>query len=118
AASEWLARSGELGVGPAVLRAIEATRQRVRTNTNLGIALLIAPLAAVPREQSLLEGIGDVLSGLTLADSLVVFEAIRLAAPGGLGEAPEQSVHQLPTLPLREVMRLAADRDRIARQYA
>lgn len=117
AASEWLARAGELGVGPAVLQAVEATRQRVQTNTNLGIALLIAPLAAVPFERSLFEGIGDVLNSLTLADSLAVFEAIRRVSPGGLGEAPEQDVHHPPTLPLREVMQLAADRDRIARQY-
>jgi len=36
-------------VGLTVLQAIEATRQVVRTNTNLGIVLLLAPLAAALR---------------------------------------------------------------------
>ena len=58
------------------------------------------------------------LDQTTVADAADVYEAIRLAAPGGLGEAKEQDVHEQPTLPLREVMALAADRDLIARQYA
>src|SRR5688500_18315939 len=41
------------GVGRAVLDTIAATRQHVATNTNLGMALLIAPLAAVPRSARL-----------------------------------------------------------------
>src|SRR6185436_1568049 len=40
------------GVGSAVFAAIESTRKLVNTNTNLGMALLIAPLAAVPRDQA------------------------------------------------------------------
>ena len=36
------------GVGAVVLAAIQATRRVVSTNTNLGIVLLLAPLAAVP----------------------------------------------------------------------
>src|SRR5262249_10321978 len=59
-----------------------------------------------------------VLHGLTVEDSRHVFAAIRLANPGGLGQAPEQDVRNEPTLPLRAVMALAADRDLIARQYA
>ena len=44
--------------------------------------------------------------------------AIRRAAPGGLGQAPAQDVADEPTLPLLDVMRLAAHRDGIAREYA
>ena len=44
--------------------------------------------------------------------------AIRLANPGGLGDAPEQDVHSEPTVTLLEAMQLAADRDMVARQYA
>src|SRR5207249_11040058 len=40
-----------IGVGRAVLEAVNATRACVATNTNLGMALLIAPLAAVPRSE-------------------------------------------------------------------
>jgi triphosphoribosyl-dephospho-CoA synthase len=113
-----LERTPELGVGPAILEAIRATRRFVTTNTNLGIVLLLAPLAATPREQPIRDGIDPVLSGLTVADSRAAFEAIRLANPGGLGEAPEQDVRGKPTLPLQQAMALAADRDLIARQYA
>src|SRR5690606_18410915 len=45
-------------------------------------------------------------------------EAIRLAQPGGLGEVSEEDIAQAPTVPLVEAMRLAAERDRVARQYA
>jgi triphosphoribosyl-dephospho-CoA synthase len=118
AAARGLGRARELGVGASVEAAIEATRRVVVTNTNLGISLLIAPLAAVPREQSLRAGIGAVLDRLTVEDAAAVYRAIRLAGPGGLGEASEQDVSVEPTLTLRMVMQLAADRDRVARQYA
>jgi triphosphoribosyl-dephospho-CoA synthase len=51
-------------------------------------------------------------------DAREVFQAIRLANPGGLGDAPEQDVRQEPTVTLLEAMKLAADRDMVARQYA
>ena len=37
-------RHGRARVGPLVLAAVRETRRRVGTNTNLGIALLLAPL--------------------------------------------------------------------------
>ena len=58
------------------------------------------------------------LDGLTVEDAERVYEAIRLANPGGLGDAPEQDVRDEPTVTLLEAMKLAADRDLIARQYA
>jgi triphosphoribosyl-dephospho-CoA synthase len=47
-----------------------------------------------------------------------VYAAIRRAAPGGLGRVADQDVADEPTLSLVNVMRLAADRDAIAREYA
>jgi triphosphoribosyl-dephospho-CoA synthetase len=193
-ASPWLARAGELGVGEAIYRAAVATHEATGTNANLGILLLIAPLAAVPAgvalEQgcakngghslsltedpptpterpsggegwgegactvpphpgplpndqttaesasrqwgrgrdptpaafrahtSLRAGLPDALAGLRVADAVSVVRAIQLMNPGGLGSAAEQDVASLPTLPLVELMALAQDRDRIARQYA
>jgi triphosphoribosyl-dephospho-CoA synthase len=107
-----------VGVGIAVYRAIETTRRLVSTNTNLGIVLLLAPLAAVPPGVNLVTGVETVLGGLTVEDAVWVYRAIRLANPGGLGEVAEQDVMGEPTAGLRDVMRLAADRDMIARQYA
>jgi triphosphoribosyl-dephospho-CoA synthase len=57
------------------------------------------------------------LEYLTVEDSRYIYEAIRLASPGGMGEVPEQDVRSTPTLPLRELMAMAADRDLIAKQY-
>jgi len=105
-------------VGETVLAAIRATRAVVRTNTNLGIVLLLAPLAKVPPGTDLRAGARAVLAGTTIEDAANVFEAIRLAAPGGLGTAREQDVRDAPTLPLLDVMALAAERDMVARQYA
>ncbi len=105
-------------VGERILHAIRETRKVVTTNTNLGIVLLLAPLAAVPREIPLRPGVEAVLRNLDVADARAVFEAIRLAIPGGIGRAESQDVHDEPTLPLRAIMALAQDRDLIARQYA
>jgi triphosphoribosyl-dephospho-CoA synthase len=113
-----LAAAPQRQVGAIVLDATRATRRLVRTNTNLGILLLLAPLARVPPEDVLHSGVRRVLADLTRADARDVYTAIRLAAPGGLGDAPEQDVHSEPTVSLLEAMRLAADRDLVARQYA
>jgi len=114
-------RAGERPVGPTVLAAIEDTARWVRSNTNLGIVLLFAPLA-----RAAITGTGDslrgavevVLDATTVADARDVYAAIRIAQPGGLGRATAQDVAEEPTAALREVMALAAGRDGIAREYA
>ncbi len=106
------------GLGAAIREAVRATRTLVGHNTNLGMILLLAPLVAVPEGVALRDGVAGVLARTTVADARAVYEAIRLATPGGLGRAPEQDLADEPTGTLVEVMRLAADRDRIARQYA
>ncbi|MCA9008221.1 MAG: triphosphoribosyl-dephospho-CoA synthase, partial [Planctomycetaceae bacterium] len=85
---------------------------------NLGIILLLAPLATVRRDYSLEAGISEVLQSTTVEDSRLVYDAIRLAQPAGLGAAGEQDVGHEPTLNLIECMTLAAERDMIAAQYA
>lgn len=113
-----MAMAIERPLGRTILECVEATRQVIGHNTNLGIILLIAPLAAVPASKSLAEGIGDVLQNTTIDDSIAVYEAIRRAQPAGLGEVKDQDLHQTPTQNLVECMRFAADRDLIAAQYA
>jgi len=109
-------------VGHTILLTVEETHAIVGQNTNLGMLLLLAPLIAVPRVISLKNpektGIDAVLGSLSKRDAQHVYQAIRLANPGGLGEAPEQDVRQEPTVTLLEAMKLAADRDLVARQYA
>jgi triphosphoribosyl-dephospho-CoA synthase len=105
-------------VGQTVLEGVRATRRVVSVNTNLGILLLLAPLATVPLGQDLRAGLNRVLEALDVEDARAVYEAIRLAAPAGLGRVPEEDIAGEPSLGLRQVMALAADRDVIARQYA
>jgi triphosphoribosyl-dephospho-CoA synthase len=113
-----LDRAPAIGVGTAVREAVEATRRVVATNTNLGIVLLLAPLAAVPDDRTLPDGIAAVLTKTTIDDAREVYHAIRQARPGGLGSVEEQDVVGEPRVTLLEAMRLAADRDLVARQYA
>jgi triphosphoribosyl-dephospho-CoA synthase len=112
-------RAAEVGVGQTVLDAVRVTRAAVGTNTNLGTLLLLAPLAAVPFDQPLANGIGDVLTELTAVDTKHVYEAIRISCAGGLGRVPHADVDSDPPqgLGLVEAMRLAAERDSVARQY-
>jgi triphosphoribosyl-dephospho-CoA synthase len=106
-------------LGQTVLAAVSATRQVTSTNTNLGTILLLAPLAAVPRQRKLAEGVGEVLARLTPDDARDVYAAIRLAAPGGLGRVDQADVTAIEApSDLIAAMRLAADRDMVARQYA
>lgn len=110
-------QAASAGIGAAVLQAIHATRQLVHTNTNLGTVLLLAPLAAVPRDEPLREGVSALLRGLTANDSANVYEAIRVAAPGGLGKVSEMDVAEQPPDCLLAAMQAAAARDLVARQY-
>jgi triphosphoribosyl-dephospho-CoA synthase len=118
AIADPLDRAVSAGVGATVLEAVRATRGFVNTNTNLGIVLLLAPLAAVPEGVGLAEGVESVLARTTVADACVVYRAIRLAQPGGMGEVPDQDLTAEPTMPLRAVMALASSRDTIALQYS
>jgi len=108
-------------LGEKIYYAVKATREAVGCNTNLGILLLCAPLVQAAyqlQDGTLRQALGRVLESTTIDDADWVFRAITLAAPGGLGNASEQDVHQKAGVNLLEAMRLAASRDRIALQYS
>ena len=120
AAAPHIAERGQR-VGARILRAVTATRARVGQNTNLGIVLLAAPLAMAaqtPGHDDLRGALRAVLAGLDRADAANCFQAIALANPGGLGDAPKQDVRGPALVTLLEAMSLAAGRDRVAYQYA
>ncbi|HEX4606709.1 MAG TPA: triphosphoribosyl-dephospho-CoA synthase [Urbifossiella sp.] len=118
AVGDVFGKTAAMEVGQRVWEAAHLTRRLVGKNTNLGIVLLLAPLSLVGRGRPAREQIAGVLTELTVGDTRKVYAAIRLANPGGLGDAPEQDARAEPTVTLLEAMRLAADRDLIARQYA
>jgi triphosphoribosyl-dephospho-CoA synthase len=113
-----LGRAGERGVGETVLAAVRASRDAAGANTNLGIALLLAPLGrAALGGEPLRERLGEVLDALTVDDARDAYAAIRLAEAGGLEEPVEHDVREEPRVTLREAMASAAHRDTIAAEY-
>jgi triphosphoribosyl-dephospho-CoA synthase len=114
-----LGAAAERGVGDTVRAAVEATQRVAGSNTNLGIALLLAPLArAALRAGPLRERTEEVLGALTLDDARAAYAAIRAAGPGGLDEPVEHDVRAAPAVGLREAMAAAAERDSVAAEYA
>jgi len=110
-----LGRAGERRVGELILDGVRASARVASANTNLGIVLLLTPLAraaatGVPVER--------VLAGLDVEDATAAFTAIAEARPGGLGDAAEHDVREPARVGLREAMAAAADRDSVASEYA
>jgi triphosphoribosyl-dephospho-CoA synthase len=114
-----LAAAGERPLGATILAAVTATTRWTSSNTNLGIILLLAPLAraALRSGAPLRDSVRDVLAATTVADAAEVYAAIRRARPGGLGSSDSEDVAAAPTVPLRDAMALAAGRDSVAREY-
>ena len=111
-----LDRHESLPVGELILECIRATRQLVRTNTNLGLVLLLAPLCKADGQLDR-HSVGCVLEQLNADDAASVYQAIRIANPGGMGRAEQHDINETPPGDLMEAMRLAADHDSIANQY-
>jgi triphosphoribosyl-dephospho-CoA synthase len=107
-------------VGERIRGAVAATFAAVGSNTNLGIILLCAPLAAAAEHEifDLRTSLVEVLRGLDRKDAELTYRAIVLAGPAGLGRSGSHDVLGPATGSLLEAMTEAADRDRIARQYA
>jgi triphosphoribosyl-dephospho-CoA synthase len=121
-----LGAAGDVALGRTINRCVQATREWTRSNTNLGIVLLFAPLARAACRiatrpsidpEDLRSAVAEVVANTTVEDARETYAAIRLASPGGLGTSDDQDVADEPTVPLREAMQLAADRDDIAREY-
>jgi triphosphoribosyl-dephospho-CoA synthase len=114
--------AGHAEVGDTILRAVADTRRLVATNTNLGIVLLLAPLAKAAATGDATAGlrgaVARVLDALTVADAQKTYEAIRLAAPAGMGRVERHDVSNgAVEATLREAMAVAQDRDAVAREY-
>jgi triphosphoribosyl-dephospho-CoA synthase len=113
-----LARAGERGVGATVLAVVEASRRVAPANTNLGIALLLAPLAKAALGAGPLRAcLAETLRALDVADARAAYAAIRLAGAGGLQQRVEHDVRSEPAIGLREAMAGAAQRDSVASEY-
>src|SRR5215217_7888168 len=113
-----LARARDRGVGETVLAVAEASRRVAPANTNLGLALLLAPLAKAALDGGALRArLGATLRALDVADARAAYAAVRLSGAGGLHERVEHDVRSEPTVGLREAMASAAERDAVASEY-
>jgi triphosphoribosyl-dephospho-CoA synthase len=137
-----LAGAGARPLGTTVRLAIDATGRWTRSNSNLGLVLLLAPLTRAAmlagkgvgtrfREKQsktspdpfsdlrdLRGAVRTVLEDTTVDDAREVYAAIRRAAPAGLGRVEQQDVADEPSVTLLEAMRLGAGHDDIAHEYA
>jgi triphosphoribosyl-dephospho-CoA synthase len=119
AAAPSLAAEGAR-IGTRILGAVEATSAAIGANTNLGIILLCAPLAAATETENsdLRAALSEVLRDLDVEDAALAFRAIVNAAPAGLGHSTRHDVFEPAKVGLLQAMTEAAGRDRVARQYA
>ncbi len=110
----------------SILSAVQLNQSVIGSNANLGILLLLGPLTEVAHEfdrRVSQKNIAHTLSLLTEQDASNVFQAIRLATPGGLGKVDKMDVTEHNSessgdeLNLVEAMRLGRERDSIALQY-
>jgi len=112
-----------LSLGQRVLESVKITREYVGFNTNLGMLLLFAPIICAG-ERLLVKSIAamqhqlhNTLLSIDKSDSKLIFQAIREAQPGGLGQSAKYDVLLNPDCGILEAMTVASDRDSIARQY-
>ena len=111
--------------GQIALKSTVAMMKAVGTNTSLGTILLIAPLVAAAN--SLMEdasgiwnlplALKSILVGMTPDDATDIYQAIRIAKPGGLGNSESMDVREAAPLNIREAMRIASSWDDVALQY-
>ncbi len=111
-----------LSIGQRVLEAVEATKQRVQCNTNLGLILLLTPIIFAMQHKNtgktLQVRVSAAIDSIDRDETAKFFSAIVLASPGGLGQSDKFDVHLRPEATIKEAMRAATDWDRIAFQYA
>lgn len=119
-----LSRANDVGLGRAILAAVQATKIAVGRNTNLGIILLLAPLCAAAARLGASRDVEKIrieaqkaVQISTLDDSSRIFDAISHAKPGGLGKVEQGDVTSKVVMPIHEAMALAAERDLIAREW-
>ncbi|MCD6420437.1 MAG: triphosphoribosyl-dephospho-CoA synthase [Synergistetes bacterium] len=111
-----------LGVGELIYRSLERTYKDLGVNINLGVVLLIVPLAKAywlrGERESLRDTLCNVLDSLSIEDAMWVYKGIRMVSPGGMGRSKRADIRDAPDVTLKEAMNIAKDRDSIAYEYA
>ena len=111
----------DYSLGERILNSIKITRSKIKTNTNLGIILLCAPIIHACiyfNNLTMREGIKKILSSSTVKDTQDLCMAINISAPGGLGTREIYDTASKPTVSILEIMNHSASYDRISYQYS
>lgn len=93
----------DIGVGRLIRDAVFETKKWHRSNTNLGIAMLLIPLSAAcgvtlarlkkMKNENVRKNLDLIIKKSTYKDSLFLYEAIRAAELGGLGRVKRLDVN-------------------------
>lgn len=134
AAFEMARSTGKLG--DLVLTGVNAMMDSVGVNTSLGTILLLAPLALCPPQyysacspaaESLLQSwdpmplrdeVTRIIYEATPSDSGRIYEAIRVANPGGLGTVDSHDISSEAPDSILQAMQQASSWDDVALQYS
>ena len=111
----------DYSLGERILNSIKITRSKVKTNTNLGIILLCAPIIHACiyfNNLTLREGIKKTLSSSTVKDAQDLCMAINISAPVCLCTSDVYDTASKPTVNILEIMNHSASYDRISYQYS
>lgn len=116
--------SSDRAVGERILEAVSATKRAVGCNTNLGIVMLCVPLVEAMHRLGRRRGVAalrlelaSVLAGMGDDDGAAIYQAIRVASPGGLGHSDKYDVTGSDGRQIQAAMHHARNRDRVAMQY-
>ncbi|OQD58264.1 triphosphoribosyl-dephospho-CoA synthetase [Methanobrevibacter arboriphilus JCM 13429 = DSM 1125] len=86
----------EANIGKYILKAVKETDKWISNNTNLGIIMLLTPIAisaAISNNiDELRENIHNIIVNSTVIDTVALYEAIGIADAGGMGDTDEYSV--------------------------
>lgn len=83
----------KINLGSYILKGVKKTNHWVKNNTNLGIIMMLMPIAASASISSnfndLQENIDKIIKSTTVNDAINLYEAINLAEAGGMGASKE-----------------------------
>ncbi|MCC7554017.1 MAG: triphosphoribosyl-dephospho-CoA synthase [Methanobacteriaceae archaeon] len=86
----------KIKLGEHILKGVIETDNWIKNNTNLGIIMMIMPIAASASISSnfneLQENIDNILKSTTLDDAISLYKAINIADAGGMGNQEEFDV--------------------------
>ena len=112
-----------LDLGKKILNSVNEIKKKVKKNTNLGIILMLSPIVTVVlkegiiSKEKLLKKIRSLIKKQNVKNSVLIFKAIAITAPGGLGSSKKYDVNELPKTNLYKAMKFSRKRDLIAKQY-